>query len=206
MKAPTEWPQKVKSGNTTIPIYRSKTRGYEEFKVVWYDADRKRRFKTFADFEDARKHAQNVNAAICSGEINTVTLTNDDRLIYLRAKNSLSEMGVPLDTAAAEYADARRELKGVALLDAVPFPPFFGPSLVESVLPFDLLLTCSHLLDSRISSNSGCPVNGSRSLLLSDPPNCVQIFRGKGCFQLSSLQLLEPFVKCARLGKWKLRS
>src|SRR2546421_1622539 len=104
MKLPTEWPHKVKSGNTTIPIYRTQTsRGYEEFKVVWYGADRKRRFKTFADFEDARNYASRINAAIGSGEINAVTLSNDERLVYLRAKDTLAEIGTPMDIAAAEY-------------------------------------------------------------------------------------------------------
>ena len=59
MDLPAKWPYLVKSGNTTIPIYYSKTaRGYDEFKVVWYDAERKRRFKTVSDFEEAKSMRQ----------------------------------------------------------------------------------------------------------------------------------------------------
>src|SRR5436190_303305 len=107
MKPQTEWPHKVKSGNTSIPIYRSRTaKGYTEFKVVWYDAERKRRFKTFADFGEAKKHACGVNAAIGSGDIKALMLTNEDRIVYLRAKEALAAIGTALDSAAAEYAQA----------------------------------------------------------------------------------------------------
>src|ERR1041385_2981280 len=104
MKLSTEWPHKVKSGNTSIPIYRSQTaKGYTEFKVVWYDAERKRRFKTFADFGEAKKHACGVNAAIGSGDIKALMLTNEDRILYVRAKDALKDTPATLDIAAAEY-------------------------------------------------------------------------------------------------------
>ncbi len=122
MKLPTEWPHRVKSGNVTIPIYRSQTsRGYVEYKAVWTDAERKRRFKTFADFSEAKKYAESVNAAIGSGEINAITLTNDDRLVYLRARTALDGTGVALDFAASEYANAIKQIGSAKFRDAIAF-------------------------------------------------------------------------------------
>src|SRR5688572_28486460 len=120
MSLPTKWPYLVKSGNTTIPIYYSKTaRGYDEFKVVWYDTERKRRFKTISDFEEAKKHAASVNATIANGDIKALTLSNEDRIIYLRARDAVARLGTPLDLVAHEYVEARKLLDAVPLLDAV---------------------------------------------------------------------------------------
>lgn len=122
MSLPKDWPYQVKSGNAVIPIYHSKTsRGYDEFKVVWYDANRKRRFKTFADFEEAKKHAANINAAIGNGEISAITLSNDDRLIYLRAKDALHGSGTSLDVAAAEFAYAVKRIGAARVREAVDY-------------------------------------------------------------------------------------
>jgi hypothetical protein len=74
MSLPKDWPHLVRNGNTSIPIYHSRTkRGYDEFKVVWKFEGR-RQFKTFSDFDDARRHASTVNASINSGDIKTTVL------------------------------------------------------------------------------------------------------------------------------------
>jgi len=99
MGLPTKWPHKIKSGNASISIYQIENKGYQEFKVVYYDAERKRRFKTCAEFADAKKFAENVTATIGNGEISALTLTNTDRLLYLRAVDSLRGTGFPLDSA-----------------------------------------------------------------------------------------------------------
>lgn len=122
MSLPKEWPHRVKSGNTTVPIYFTQTsRGYAEFKVVWYGSDRKRKFKTFADFAEAKKHASGVNAAIGNGDISAVTLTNDDRLVYLRAQDAIRETGVPLDRAAAEFAYAAKKIGAARFREAIDY-------------------------------------------------------------------------------------
>ena len=72
---------KVKSGNVSIPIYRVENKGYSEFRVVWYDAERKRRQKAFVDETEPRRYAGTVNATITAGDIKTVTLTEQDRFV-----------------------------------------------------------------------------------------------------------------------------
>jgi hypothetical protein len=122
MSLPKEWPHRVKVGNVTIPIYFTKTsRGYDEFKVVWKLADGKRQFKTFADFAEAKKHANNINAAISSGDIKATVLTDKDRHTYLDALEALKGHPVPLNIAIRDYADAVKRLGAVPLKDAVSF-------------------------------------------------------------------------------------
>jgi integrase len=119
MKLPTEWPHRVKNGNVTIPIYRSRTsRGYTEFKVVWV-AQGKRRFKTFADFEKAKKHASSVNDAFDSGSIASTVLSGDERVIYYHAQNALKELNIPLNIAAQEYAFAVQQVGADKFREAI---------------------------------------------------------------------------------------
>src|SRR5262249_18423958 len=112
---------KIKSGNVTIPIYRVGNKGYTEFRVVWYDADRKRRQKAFADEAEARKQAGSINATLMGGDIKAVNLTEQDRFVYLDAVNALIGLDTPLNDAAKAYAGAVKRLSGVPLAEAVNF-------------------------------------------------------------------------------------
>src|SRR5436190_8463140 len=98
-----------------------RTRGYTEFRVVWYDADRRRRQKAFADESEASRHASGVNAIITSGDIKTISLSEKDRFVYLEAVESLKGLDVPLNTAAADYALNLKRLGAVSLKEAVEF-------------------------------------------------------------------------------------
>ena len=95
---------KVKSGSITIPIYRVENKGYTEFRVVWYDADRRRRQKAFADESEARRHAVSVNATITRGDIKNITLAEKDRFAYLEAIEAIKGLNVSLNAAASDYA------------------------------------------------------------------------------------------------------
>jgi len=112
----------VKTGNISIPIYRTEsTKGYTEFRVLWYDADRKRHQKVFSTEADARQHAEGVNATITSGDIKNLVLSEKDRFAYLEAIESLRAVNVPLNTAAADYASCLQRLNGVSVKEAVDF-------------------------------------------------------------------------------------
>jgi integrase len=120
MSLPEKWPYRVKNGNSTVPIYyRETSKGYDEFKVAWYDAEHRMKFKSFADFEEAKKYAGSVNAAISKGDVQALTLTSNDRLSYLRAVESLKGLEVPLDWAVNDYTQARSRLGGHTLQEAV---------------------------------------------------------------------------------------
>ena len=124
-KIPSEWPVKVRKGNTTLTIYRTAStkngKTYDEFKLVYYDAEGKRRFESFSDFGDARTRADNVTATLSKGDIKTLTLTDNDRLVYLRAVENITPTGLALDIAAAQFAEAHRRIAGRSLLEAVDF-------------------------------------------------------------------------------------
>src|SRR5436189_2589200 len=111
-KIPSEWPVKVRKGNTTLTIYyRTSTKNgkaYDEFKLVYRDADGKRRFESFSDYAEARNRADAVNAALSKGDIQAITLTSDERLSWLRAVASANAIGLPVDIIVAKSAEAHK--------------------------------------------------------------------------------------------------
>lgn len=125
MKTPKVWPKEIKVGSATIKIYRAinrKAKGdYEEFKVVYYDRPDHRIVKTFSDYETAFTYAHNVHASMARGDAQALTLSNEDRLVYLRAQMAVAEVKVPLDIAATEYTAVKRILGTHSLKDAVEF-------------------------------------------------------------------------------------
>ena len=74
----------------------------------------KRKQEGRAKFEDAKEIALNACRKIAGGEQISLSLTNMDRAIYLRAAEALSVVQVKLDIAAQEYADALKILEGKA--------------------------------------------------------------------------------------------
>jgi stringent starvation protein B len=119
MKVPTTFPVIVKSSSSVVKIYRSKTKGYLEFKVAYYDSTRHRKTTTFSSYEDTRKAADRVVESLSSGNVEALSLTNEDRMIYLRAQSVLQSIQIPLDIAAAEFAKAKGLLGEGSLLEAV---------------------------------------------------------------------------------------
>lgn len=122
MKLPTSWPETIKSGNVTIRIYKVDTaKGYTEYKLAYYAPDGKRKFQSFADYADARKRADKVVGTLSGPDAHALTVSADDRLVYLRAVEALKPLGVPLDVAVAEYARARAVLGTVPIADAASY-------------------------------------------------------------------------------------
>jgi integrase len=69
-----------------------------------------------ACFEEAKEIALNACRQIASGNQLSLTLANSDRMTYIRATEALTPVGIALDTACREYADARQILGGKASL------------------------------------------------------------------------------------------
>ena len=125
MSRPTRWPVRVKRGNSTVAIYRIKRkkngRQYVEFKLAFYDELGKRKFQSFSDFNRARQAADNLNVGLMKGEVKSLMLSNDDKVVYLRALKALEPTGSALDLAAHQFAEAVKVLKGASLLEAARF-------------------------------------------------------------------------------------
>jgi integrase len=66
------------------------------------------------NFDEAKQHALEACRSISCGRQDSCTLTNQDRLVYLRATEALSPAGFQLDVAATEYAAAMQILGGKA--------------------------------------------------------------------------------------------
>lgn len=125
MKIPTDWPVEVKNGNAVVKIYRgTNTKGdtqYIEFKVAFWATDGKRKFRSFADYGKARRYADTVTASFAKGDAKFLTLSGEEMVVYARATQALKPLGIPLDVAATDYAQAKAKLGAHPLLAAVEF-------------------------------------------------------------------------------------
>jgi hypothetical protein len=120
-----KFPVIVSEGGVSAKIRKiTQTKNGTEYitYIVDYVLLGKRKQVGRTDFEEARHVALNACRQIANGHQVSLTLTNDDRLKYLRAVEPLKAIGVELDVAALEYVAATRNLPGGATLrDAVDF-------------------------------------------------------------------------------------
>jgi hypothetical protein len=121
MKLPDSFPVEIKQGNVTVKIYRAVNKGYEEFKLVYYGADGKRRFKAFADYEDARAEADKVNASFSTGNADTLVLSSREAAVYRRTLDILRPLTVEMDVAAREYAEVQAILGMDSIKEAAAY-------------------------------------------------------------------------------------
>jgi integrase len=114
----------TRSGVTAKIRQTIQTKNGEKYTlyVVEYFLFGKRKREARASFEEAQEVAVNACCQISNGNQVSLTLTNDDRLKYLRAIEPLNTIGVELDVAVQEYLAAVRNLpEGATLKDAVEF-------------------------------------------------------------------------------------
>src|SRR5437016_655529 len=78
------FPVKVRHGSVTVPVYRTPTKGRDLYTVSYY-LHGKRQRRTFADFAEAKQEAENAAFKIANGEVNALTLRDEDKFVYLRA-------------------------------------------------------------------------------------------------------------------------
>jgi len=138
------FPCEVKRGSVSIKIYSTPSHGCESFTLSYYqDGARKR--PTFPTFEKAKEEADAVVGRLASTDADVLRLTSADRAAYLRSRQILDPMGVPIEAAAAQFADARSRLGDVPLSHAVEFylrrhPTKIEPRMVKDVVA-ELLAT-----------------------------------------------------------------
>src|SRR6266446_2150635 len=114
MSRHSRWPVRVKRGSSTVTIYKAdrKKNGhrYREFKLAYYNEIGKRMLQSFNSFKKARKAADNVNVSLMKGEVKSLILSNDDKVVYLRALKALKSTGTALDLASSLAEHLRRKL------------------------------------------------------------------------------------------------
>lgn len=131
------FPFEVKRGSVTVRIYSTPSHKCRSFTLSYYqDGVRKR--PTFPDFESAKTEAEIVASRLSSTSADILTLSSADRAVYLRARQLLDPLGLPLETAAAQLADAVNRLGDIPLSHAVDFylkrhPTKMEPKTVQEV-------------------------------------------------------------------------
>ena len=116
---------RFKRGNSTVTIYKAdrKKNGhlYREFKLAYYNEIGKRTLQSFNSFKKARNAADNVNVSLMKGEVKSLVLSNDDKVVYLRALKALKPTGTALDVAAYLFAELVKVLGGASPLEAARY-------------------------------------------------------------------------------------
>jgi integrase len=119
------FPVIVSEGRVTAKIHKiTKTKDGKTY--VSYVADYvllgQRKQVVRANFEEAKEIALDACRLIAGGDHLSLTLTNDDRMAYLRANEVLAPTGIKLDSAILDFTSAIKNLPtGATLKDAVDF-------------------------------------------------------------------------------------
>jgi integrase len=124
----TRFPIVVKRGSSEVKIYRDRKSQGMYYRVVYYTKTTvagkevsKRHRLNFSDLQEATNEAEAKASWLSRLDGDALQFSGRDRHIYARALDEVKEFDVPLDTVASEYADARKVLDGVPLIDAVRF-------------------------------------------------------------------------------------
>lgn len=80
--------------------------------VVTFSLLGKRKQVWRTDLGDAKTSARDACIKIANGEQHVLTLTNADRMMYLRAGESLAGLNIPIDVACRDHAEALAILAG----------------------------------------------------------------------------------------------
>ena len=132
------FPMTIMAGSTAIKIYFSPlsapdsptAKSYDSYVVSYYSGGKRVRCR-FNSLTEAKDKANAVKTSLLNDDATALQITGEDSLIYARAKNIVSHLGIPLDQMAREYADAREKLGSVSLQESVLFYERFGKTVKE---------------------------------------------------------------------------
>ena len=126
------FPQRIKRGSSVVTLYRTPSRGHVAFTLVFYDPrSGKRCRQCFSDYARAREAAEGTVSSLAGGEPEIQVLRGRDLLDYRRALEVLRPVGVDLEFAARQFAEARALLGNTPLLDALRLLAAPKPEAVE---------------------------------------------------------------------------
>ena len=119
------FPYVVHAGNVNLSIHpyikKKGEQSYTCYRFRWRDCHNRRKTMDNADLNELVVAARAKAAAINSGNLDALVLTNTDKLAYERSVNLLKPTGVLLETAISEYVQARTMLDGGSVLEATRF-------------------------------------------------------------------------------------
>jgi len=116
-----KFPLTIKAGSSAVKIYRESRPDSSIYYKLSYHLGGKRHRPSFANLDEAKNEAAAKAAQLARGDVDAMQLNGKDRLAYGRALEAIRTLGMPLDAAAIDYAEARKILKNNSLLDAARF-------------------------------------------------------------------------------------
>ncbi len=111
------FPLTIKS---VVTIYHTPKGDYNGYTIAWREGDSRKR-RAFADLADAKKEAGSIADKINHGENAALSLTNSDRSTYVNSCAMLEPLGVHLESAIREYAEAFKTLGGRSIVEAARY-------------------------------------------------------------------------------------
>lgn len=113
------FPERIERFGVVATIYASKNES-KGFTVAYHVRGKLVR-KVRNSYKDAKELAMSAVEQKGTGELDALTLTNHDCLLYRRAEAVVKPTGRPLDMAALDYAEAAKLLGDDSLIEAVKF-------------------------------------------------------------------------------------
>lgn len=116
---------KVSVGNVTVKIYEHERRTSTgkrrtDFLISDYTTGT-RRLRWFSDHGKAKSEAEKIARQLSTGEVTAASMRNADAASFGRAIELLRETGVPLELAAAHFAEAFKILGADRIIEAAKF-------------------------------------------------------------------------------------
>ncbi len=68
-----------------------------------------------------RSTADNVKVSLMKGEVKSLVLSNDDKVVYLRALKALKSTGTALDLTAHQFAESVKVVGRASLIEAARY-------------------------------------------------------------------------------------
>jgi integrase len=111
----------VEEGSVSVRIYkREKTvnrTAYTIFELADYSSGA-RKLRSFSDEEKAISEAKRIAELMRKGDSEGLLLKGEDRAVYVRAKEHVKTIGLPLDIVAARYAESVKIMDGDFVVEA----------------------------------------------------------------------------------------
>lgn len=141
------------AGSTAIKIYRSplkikaklkpqdqpqeggpavalKVKSYDSYLVVYYFGGKRVRCR-FNSLQEARDKANAVHNQLINNNLEALSLTGKDSLVFTQATAIAKKFGLTLDQLAREFAEAREILGDVSLIEAARFYDRYGKTVKQ---------------------------------------------------------------------------
>jgi integrase len=132
------FPLTVSNGSISFRIYHSVIRE-KVYYTLAYRQDGLRKREVLKDFVEVRTRADEILKHLGSSNAAVLELTAADSAAYRRARELLDPLKVPIETAAARYAEMHIAMGGVPLMKAVEayfrlYPRNMNPKFVREVM------------------------------------------------------------------------